>query len=119
MLTRWLGVDFEDLSTDRLNEAACYLAAGEALRRTRHRVELHPEGRRFRLEVNGLVARVFARRTASARPMRRGTDQDVRDAHSLVFVDLSDSVPAYYITEPGVSAGEVEQWRDRWDRFDH
>ncbi len=111
-------MDFADLSTDRLNEAACYFAVGEALRRTRHKVALCPEERRFRLEVNGLVARVFARRTASARPMRRGTGQDVQGAHSLVFVDLSAPEPAYYITPPDVAVGEVEQWRDRWDRFD-
>ncbi|MEV8437406.1 hypothetical protein AB0425_08545 [Actinosynnema sp. NPDC051121] len=39
-------VDFEDLSTDRLNEAACYVAAGEAARRTRHPIALHEDGRR-------------------------------------------------------------------------
>ncbi|XVS61867.1 hypothetical protein ACQPYE_26725 [Actinosynnema sp. CA-299493] len=111
-------MDFEDLNTDRLNEAACYFAAGEAARRTRHPIALHEDGRRWLLIINGHRARVFARRTAAARPMRRGTGQDATDAHSLVFVDLSEPTPRFYITPPDVSAGQVEQWPDRWDRFD-
>ncbi|MEV7037526.1 hypothetical protein [Amycolatopsis sp. NPDC051061] len=109
---------FRDLSTDRLHEAATYFAAGEAARRTRHRIAVVPEERPFRLEINGHAVRVFSRRTAQERPMRRGTQQDVAGAHSLVFVDLFADTPAFYITPPDVAAGEVEQWRDRWDRLD-
>jgi hypothetical protein len=110
-------MDFPDLSTDRLHESACYFAAGEAARRTPYRIALHEEERRYVLEINGRTARVFSRRTAATRPMRRGTGQDVDGAHSLVFVDLSGPTPAFYITPPDVAVGEVEQWLGRWDRF--
>jgi hypothetical protein len=111
-------MDFGDLSTDRLHEVATYFAAGEAARRTRHRIEVVPEERRFSQRINDRPVRVFSRRTAQERPMRRGTQLDVSGAHSLVFVDLSTDAPAFYITPPDVAVGEVAQWRDRWDRLE-
>lgn len=111
-------MEISELSTDRLHEFAVYLAAAEAARRTPYRIAVDPEERRFRLEINGKLARVFARRTAQERPMRLGTHQDTDGAHALVFVDLSTDVPAFYVTPPAVERGEVEQHRDGWTRFE-
>ena len=111
-------MEISGLSTDRLHEFAVYLAAAEAARRTPHRIEVVEEGRRFRLEINGKLARVFARRTAQERPMRLGTKQDTEGAHALVFVDLSSDVPAFYVTPPDVERGEVEQHSKGWHQFD-
>ena len=111
-------MEISGLSTDRLHEFAVYLAAAEAARRTPHRIEVVEEGRRFRLEINGKLARVFARRTAQERPMRLGTKQDTGGAHALVFVDLSSDVPAFYVTPPDVERGEVEQHSKGWHQFD-
>jgi hypothetical protein len=111
-------MEIADLSTDRVHQVAVYLAAAEAARRTRHHVTVKEEDRRFRLEIGGHLARVFTRRTAQERPMRRGTQQDTEGARALVFVDLSGEIPAFYVTAPNVAVGEVEQDLDRWDRFD-
>jgi hypothetical protein len=111
-------MEISELSPDRVHEEAVYLAAAEAARCTRHPIEVVPEGRRFRLEVGGMLARVFTRRTAQERPMRRGTQQDTEGAHALVFVDLSRDVPAFYVTPPDVASGEVEQYPGGWERFE-
>jgi hypothetical protein len=110
-------MEFAELGPDRVHEVAVYLAASEVARCTLYRIEVVPEERRFRLEVNGKLARVFARRTAQERSMRLGTQQDTEGAHALVFVDLSTDTPTFYVTPPDVVRGEVEQHRDRWDRF--
>ncbi|WP_189157477.1 hypothetical protein [Lentzea pudingi] len=110
-------MEISELSTDRLHEFAVYLAAAEAARETSYRIKIEEEGRRFRLEINGKLARVFARRTAQERPMRRGTQQDADGAHALVFVDLSFGAPAFYVTPADVERGDVEQYPGGWDRF--
>ncbi|MEV6716437.1 hypothetical protein AB0M48_30870 [Lentzea sp. NPDC051208] len=110
-------MEISELSTDRLHEFAVYLAAAEAARETPYRIKVDEEDRRFRLEINGKLARVFARRTAQERPMRRGTRQDTDGAHALVFVDLSSGTPAFYVTPPEVERGEVERHRSCWERF--
>jgi hypothetical protein len=46
------------------------------------------------------------------------SEQDTTGAHALVFVDLSAKIPAFYVTPPDVAGGEVEQYPDRWDRFE-
>ncbi|MCP2099917.1 MULTISPECIES: hypothetical protein [Actinosynnema] len=107
-------MDFAELSTERLHEVAVHLAAAEALRRTRYRVEVLTEPRSRLLLVGGRRVRVFARRTAEQRPMRRGTGQDTSDAHALVFVDLSGAVPRFHLTAPDVAVGRVEEGLDDW-----
>jgi len=110
-------MDFADLANDRLNDAACYFAAGEATRRTDFPVDLKVDERRWWLTINGKKARVLARRTAPKRPMRRAGNQDVTGADLLVFVDLSSSTPRFFITPPDVSSGQVEQHENQWARF--
>lgn len=86
---------FSELSPDRLHEVAVYLAAAEAARCTRHRIEVVPDERRFRLEVGDKLARVFTRRTAQERPMRRGTQQDTEGAYALCSsTSLERSLPS-------------------------
>jgi hypothetical protein len=109
---------YSGLVSDKVHEVAVYLAAAEAALCTRYPIAVVPEGRRFRLEVNGKLGRVFGRRTSDDHPLRRATRQDTVGAHALVFVDLSTDIPAFYVTPPDVASGEVEQYRDRWDRFD-
>ena len=111
-------MDFSDLANDRLNDAACYFAAGEATRRTDYPVSLELDDRRWWLKVNGKQARVLARRTAPRRPMRRAGNLDVAGADLLVFVDLSSDTPRFFVTPPDVRSGQVEHHEDQWDRFD-
>jgi hypothetical protein len=111
-------MEIADLKPDRVHQVAVYLAAAEAALRTRHHITVVEEERRFRLEIGGNLARVFTRRTAQERPMRRGTQQDTDGAQALVFVDLSSDIPAFYVTPPDVAAGEVEHYSNRWDLFD-
>jgi hypothetical protein len=112
-------MSFEHLSTDRLNETGAYLAAAEAVRRTPHSVSLDADDRRWLLTVNGRKARVFARRIRTERPLRRATDQDVVGVHAVIFVDLTNPLPLFYVTPPEHStAGLVDQHRDDWGLFD-
>lgn len=110
----------QPVSEKRRNDMAAYYAAGEALRCTRHRVELTREGNRWRLGIGGHPARVFGRHITDTRPrpLRLGTGQDVTGAHSLIFVDFTEATPRFYITPPDVPLGQIGQWADRWDRFD-
>lgn len=50
--------------------------------------------------------------------MRLATKQGIAGAHALVFVDLSADLPAFYVTPSDVARGEVERYRDSWDRFE-
>lgn len=112
-------MSFEHLSNERLNETGAYLAAAEAVRQTFHRVSLEVDDRRWLLTVNGKKARVFARRIHTPRPLRRATDQDVGGVHVVIFVDLTNSSPQFYVVPPEHStAGLVDQHLDDWNLFD-
>lgn len=108
---------FARMSTDQLYQAANYFAAAEAIRRTGFEVKLREEERRFRLEVNGRIARVFSRRAADKRPMRMGTQQDASDAHAVVFVDMSSESPKFFVVPANLARSEIEEWEGRWDLF--
>lgn len=112
-------MSFEHLNNDRLNETGAYLAAAEAVRQTPHPVSLEPDDRRWLLTVNGKKARIFARRILADRPLRRATDQDVKDVHAVIFVDLTTSSPRFYVAPPEhTTAGLVDPHLDDWKLFD-
>lgn len=86
---------FKHLNNDQVHQVGSYIAATEAVLNG-HKVDVVAEGRRYRLLVNGHLVQVFTRRAGDWQP--NAVQPIAEDTVGVVFVDLAQSEPEFYVT---------------------
>ena len=97
----------EHLNNDQVHQVACLWAAAEGVVQGL-RVELKPEARRYRLDVNGKLSQVLSKRTAVwqvtnwSRPLED-------DTHAVILVDLQGDQPDFFVVPADWFGEDIRQ----------
>jgi hypothetical protein len=104
-------MNLDHLNTHQVHQVARFYAAA-AIATQGHRVELI--GPRTRLSVNGRIVQVLSRRQPGSPWQANAHRPTVEDAEAVIFVDLTEETPEYYLAPASWVQQDIRSHHEAW-----